>query len=179
MADAASEAAAKALDERSPSKVFYGIGDYAGVAFVNALKDHTTKAYKASFEMASKAKSGLSDAVAKISDVINSDIDAQPTIRPVLDLSDVRAGASSISRMFGANPSVGVMSNVRAITSMMNGNQNGGNDDVISAIKDLGNKISGKTGDTYQINGITYNDDSNVSDAVATLVRAVRVERRR
>lgn len=179
MADAASEAAAKALDERSPSKVFYGIGDYAGVAFVNALKDHTTKAYKASFEMASKAKSGLSDAVAKISDVINSDIDAQPTIRPVLDLSDVRSGASSISRMFGANPSVGVMSNVRAITSMMNGNQNGGNDDVISAIKDLGNKISGKTGDTYQINGITYNDDSNVSDAVATLVRAVRVERRR
>lgn len=179
MADAASEAAAKALDERSPSKVFYGIGDYAGVAFVNALKDHTTKAYKASFEMASKAKSGLSDAVAKISDVINSDIDAQPTIRPVLDLSDVRAGASSISRMFGGNPSIGVMSNVRAITSMMNGNQNGGNDDVISAIKDLGNKISGKTGDTYQINGITYNDDSNVSDAVATLVRAVRVERRR
>ena len=179
MADAASEAAAKALDERSPSKVFYGIGDYAGVAFVNALKDHTTKAYKASFEMASKAKSGLSDAVAKISDVINSDIDARPTIRPVLDLSDVRAGASSISGMFGANPSIGVMSNVRAITSMMNGNQNGGNDDVISAIKDLGNKISGKTGDTYQINGITYNDDSNVSDAVATLVRAVRVERRR
>lgn len=179
MADAASEAARKALDERSPSKVFYGIGDYAGVAFVNALKDHTTKAYKASFEMASKAKSGLSDAVAKISDVINSDIDAQPTIRPVLDLSDVRAGASSISGMFGANPSIGVMSNVRAITSMMNGNQNGGNDDVISAIKDLGNKISGKTGDTYQINGITYNDDSNVSDAVATLVRAVRVERRR
>lgn len=179
MADAASKAARKALDERSPSKVFYGIGDYAGVAFVNALKDHTTKAYKASFEMASKAKYGLSDAVAKISDVINSDIDAQPTIRPVLDLSDVRAGASSISGMFGANPSIGVMSNVRAITSMMNGNQNGGNDDVISAIKDLGNKISGKTGDTYQINGITYNDDSNVSDAVATLVRAVRVERRR
>ena len=179
MADAASEAARKALDERSPSKVFYGIGDYAGVAFVNALKDHTTKAYKASFEMASKAKSGLSDAVAKISDVINSDIDAQPTIRPVLDLSDVRAGASSISRMFGANPSVGVMSNVRAITSMMNGNQNGGNDDVISAIKDLGNKISGRTGDTYHINGITYDDGSNVSDAVATLVRAVRVERRR
>lgn len=179
MADAASEAAAKALDERSPSKVFYGIGDYAGVAFVNALKDNTTKAYKASFEMASEAKYGLSDAIAKISDVINSDIDAQPTIRPVLDLSDVRAGASSISGMFGANPSIGVMSNVRAITSMMNGNQNGGNDDVISAIKDLGNKISGKTGDTYQINGITYDDGSNVSDAVATLVRAVRVERRR
>ena len=179
MADAASEAARKALKEHSPSKVFYGIGDYAGVAFVNALKDNITKAYRASFEMASKAKSGLSDAVAKISDVINSDIDAQPTIRPVLDLSDVRAGASSISGMFGANPSIGVMSNVRAITSMMNGNQNGNNDDVISAIKDLGDKMSGKSGDTYQINGITYNDDSNVSDAVATLVRAVRIERRR
>ncbi len=179
MADAASDAARKALNEHSPSKVFYGIGDYAGVAFVNALKDHTTKAYSASFEMASEAKSGLSDAIAKISDVINSDIDTQPTIRPVLDLSDVRAGASSISGMFSGRPSVGVMSNVRAITSMMNGNQNGGNNDVISAIKDLGDKMAGKTGDTYQVNGITYDDGTNVSDAVATLVRAVRVERRR
>ena len=33
------KAARKALDEHSPSKVFYGIGDYAVRGFANALTD--------------------------------------------------------------------------------------------------------------------------------------------
>lgn len=164
---------------KSPSKLTIKAGKWLGEGLVIGIKKMYSKVYDSGHSLGETAVDSITTTVSRIADAIDSDIDAQPTIRPVLDLSDVRAGASSISGMFDANPSVGVMSNVRAITSMMNGNQNGGNDDVISAIKDLGNKISGKTGDTYQINGITYNDDSNVSDAVATLVRAVRVERRR
>jgi hypothetical protein len=61
---------------------------------------------------------------------------------------------------------------------MMNNRQNGGNDDVISALKDLKSSLSGRTGDTYSINGITYDDGSNVSEAIKTLVRAARIERR-
>ena len=76
-------------------------------------------------------------------------------------------------------PSVGVMANVGAISSMMNNNQNGSNSDVIAAIENLGRKIGNTSGDTYNVNGITYDDGSNVSDAVKTLVRAARVERRR
>ena len=33
-------------------------------------------------------------------------------------------------------------------------------------------------GNTYQINGITYDDGSNVRDAVETLIRASLIERR-
>ena len=164
---------------RSPSKLTIKAGKWLGEGLVIGIEKMYSKVYDSGHNLGETAVNSISTTVARIADAIDSDIDAQPTIRPVLDLSDIRAGASSISGMFGANPSIGVMSNVRAITSMMNGNQNGNNDDVISAIKDLGDKMSGKTGDTYQINGITYNDDSNVSDAVATLVRAVRIERRR
>ena len=57
-------------------------------------------------------------------------------------------------------------------------NQNGTNSDIISAINRLEDKLSNAAGDTYQINGITYDDGSNVSDAVRTLVRAAKVERR-
>ena len=164
---------------KSPSKLTIKAGKWLGEGLVIGIKKMYSKVYDSGHSLGETAVDSITTTVARIADAIDSDIDAQPTIRPVLDLSDVRAGASSISGMFDANPSVGVLSNVRAISSMMNGNQNGGNDDVISAIKDLGNKMSGKSGDTYQINGITYDDDSNVSDAVATLVRAVRVERRR
>ena len=164
---------------KSPSKLTIKAGKWLGEGLVIGIKKMYSKVYDSGHSLGETAVDSITSTVSRIADAIDSDIDAQPTIRPVLDLSDVRAGASSIGGMFNTNPSVAVLSNVRAISSMMNGNQNGGNDDVISAIKDLGNKMSGKSGDTYQINGITYDDDSNVSDAVATLVRAVRVERRR
>ena len=80
--------------------------------------------------------------------------------------------------MLGLSPSVGVLSNVRTINSMMNRNQNGANDDVVSAINDLGKAISNMSGDTYSINGITYDDGSNITNAVQSIVRAARQERR-
>ena len=178
MAEAALEAAKEALDENSPSKEFYRIGDYAGIGFVNAFADNMSVSYKAGSGIASTAIDGLRSAISQVGDAVNGDIDTQPTIRPVLDLSDVKAGAGSISSLFGMRPSVGVMSNLGRISSMMNDNQNGTNDDVISAIRELGNKIDDISGDTYTINGITYDDGSNISEAVKSIVRAARVERR-
>ena len=60
----------------------------------------------------------------------------------------------------------------------MNSRQNGSNGDVISAIKDLGSKLGNMSGNTYNVNGVTYDDGSNISDAVKALVHAARVERR-
>ena len=178
MAEAALEAAKEALDENSPSKEFYRVGDYGGLGFVNAFADNMSMSYKAGSGIAETAIDGLRSAMSKVGDAVDSDIDTQPTIRPVLDLSDVKAGAGSISNMFGMRPSVSVMSNLGRISSMMNENQNGTNDDVISAIKELGDKIDGISGDTYTINGVTYDDGSNISEAVKSIVRAARVERR-
>ena len=75
-------------------------------------------------------------------------------------------------------PSIGVMSNIGAISSMMNRNQNRGNDDVVSAIDALSKRLGNTSGDTYNINGVTYDDGSNITDAVKTIVRAARIERR-
>ena len=82
--------------------------------------------------------------------------------------------------MLSMNPSVGVMANVGAINSSMGRIQGGtSNDDVVSAIKDLGSKLGKTAGDTYSVNGITYDDGSAVSDAVKSIVRAAQIERRR
>lgn len=177
MARAALSSAKKSLGIASPSKEFYAIGDYAGQGFTNALSDYENKTYKAGASIAESAKTGLSNAISRIRETIENGVDSQPTIRPVLDLSDVETGIGTIDNMFGLNPSVATLSRVGAISSMMN-NQNGANDDVISAIKDLGRKLGNSSGDTYTISGITYDDGSNITDAVKTLVRAAKVERR-
>lgn len=178
MASAALAAAKEALGINSPSKEFYAIGNYSGLGFINALDDYVTTAYKAGSEMADSARSGLSDAINKAKTLIDGGIDVQPTIRPVLDLSEVRAGANSLGSLFGSGATVGVGTNLRAISSMMNSNQNGGNRDVVSAIEKLRKDMSEFGGDTYQINGITYDNGSAISDAIAQIARTALMERR-
>ena len=162
---------------KSPSKLTIKAGKWLGQGLVIGMEKMNKTVYKTGYGLGDTATSTISSAISRISDYVNSDIDAQPTIRPVLDLSDVTNGANSINGLFNANPSIGVLSNVSSINSMMNKRQNG-NHEVISAIKDLKDSVRKSSGDTYQINGITYDDGSNVSDAIKTLIRATRVERR-
>ena len=162
----------------SPSKLTIQAGKWLGEGLVIGIGKMTKSVYNAGHNMGKVATDTISNAISKVSSFVNSDIDAQPTIRPVLDLSDVSAGANAINSMLGLSPSVGVLSNVRSINSMMNRNQNGANDDVVSAINDLGKAISNMSGDTYSINGITYDDGSNITNAVQSIVRAARQERR-
>ena len=180
MARAAVRAAERELGEHSPSKVFYRVGDYAGQGFINALSDYGDKSYSASAMMARSAKQGLSDSISKIKDIIDSDIDAQPTIRPVLDLSDLKTGMGAVNGLFNSRESLGVIANVGSINARMNRSiQNGTNSDVVSAIDQLRKDLSSNIGNVYNIDGVTYDDGSNISEAVQALVRAARVERRR
>ena len=79
---------------------------------------------------------------------------------------EVESGAGYLSSLLNNGPSIGVAANLRAIDYGMNSrNQNGVNDDVVSAIDKLRKDMS-NNGDTYNINGITYDDGTNVSEAV-------------
>ena len=100
MAQAALEAAKEELGIQSPSKEFYKVGDFAGQGFTNAIKDYEVTASKAGKDMGNSATKGLSDAIAKIKDLFGKDFDSTPTIRPVLDLSNVQNGMGSLSGMF-------------------------------------------------------------------------------
>ena len=163
---------------KSPSKLTIKAGKWLGEGLVIGMTRMGKAVYNAGHDMGDNAIGAVSKAIASISDVVNSDVDTQPTIRPVMDLDNVRSGMDTMSRMLGATPSVGVLANVNAISSSMRGGQNG-TSDVVSAIKDIGKKLGSSGGDTYQINGITYDDGSNIAEAVKTLVRATKVERRR
>ena len=179
MAQAALEAAKEVFDENSPSKEFYKIGKFVAEGLANGITDSARLATDSSGQMATDTIDGAKSIISKASEYLVNGIDAQPTIRPVLDLSDITANASKITSLFDMNPSVGVLANVGAISNGMNSSQNGKtNEDVISAINGLKDNLPKKPGDTYTIGSITYDDGSEVSNAIKTLVRAARVERR-
>lgn len=173
MAAAAANAARRELDEHSPSRVGYGIGDYFGIAFVNAITDNIKKAYDASTGLANAAESGLQGAFDKVSRIISGDIEISPTITPVVDLTNVKAGVNSINGMLSLQPSTAVLANVGAVSSMMNQRgQNGGADEIVSAIGKL-EKLLGNVGNTTNYFGnITANNDAAVNEAIGVLARA-------
>lgn len=114
MARAAAEAAEDELDEHSPSRVGYHIGDFFGLGFVNAIGTYAVKAYNASAEMADSAKTGLGNAIAKVKDMIDNGVDGQPTIRPILDLSDVEEKSHRLNTLFSRSQALTVSTRIAA-----------------------------------------------------------------
>lgn len=178
MAAAALASAKAALRINSPSKEFMGIGTSVPEGFAMGIDKMSWMVTKSSVGMANTAIDGVSNAISKIGRAIDADIDTQPTIRPVLDLSDVRSGAGYIGSMLDVGSSIGVMSNVSSISAMMSRRGQSGTDDVVSAIDKLRKDISNVGGTSYQINGVTYDDGSNVRDAISEIVRYAKIERR-
>ena len=170
--------AKQAIDSNSPSKETYKLGTFFDQGFVNGIVSLRNKVYDSSYSVGSYAKDALNRSLMKIADIIDNNIDVNPSIRPVMDLSDIENGAAAIDSLLSTTHSVGLMNNLNAISYSMRNRQNG-NDDVISAIDKLGKSLGNTRGNTYSINGITYDDGSNIKEAVETLVRAAKIERRK
>ena len=169
-------AAKSALKINSPSKVFIEIGKFTGEGFVVGMDRTAGAVANSAASLADSAISNVRNSISKIANAVSDNIDAQPTIRPVLDLSNVEAGARSLNGMLGSSQLSASLSGdmSRSIGAIQNGNNNG---ELLSAIKDLQGNV-GNSGNTYQINGITYDDGSAISSAVQTLIRAAKIERR-
>ena len=145
--------------------------------YVNGAQTMVKSASKVGHRMGSAATQSLADSSRKLSKMVDMSFDSSPTIRPVVDMTDIKKQANSISTLF-SDPLMSSTGNIRAIRTIVDNRQNG-NDDIVSSINKL-RKDLGNVGNTYNsINGITYDNGSEISEAVGTLVRAARIERRR
>lgn len=123
MAGNAAKSSAKRLDEHSPSKVGYKIGDYFGIAFTNGITDNIRNAGISSDALAESATKGLSNAVSKIATLIDSGMDMNPTIRPVLDLTEIQNGSAAMADLMSTlsgRPVEGTVSIAAKTASSMN-----------------------------------------------------------
>lgn len=123
MAKAAANAVKKELDINSPSKVGYELGGFFGMGFTNSLDDYADTAYNSGEAMAKSARDGLRNTIAAIGDCVNDSIDSQPTIRPVLDLSQVRSGAGKLSALLGGSKAASINASVNSRLAANNQNE--------------------------------------------------------
>jgi hypothetical protein len=168
-----------ALDSNSPSKEFETVGIDADRGLIIGLETMANGVANAAKGVGNSALEGIKDSIAGLADVTGSDIAAEPVIRPVLDLSDIKYGVGQLNSMLGGSAAVSMTANVGAINAGMSGrSQNGNFNDVVKSVDKLGKKLDNVGNTTYIIDGVTYDDGSNVASAVETLIHAVKVDGR-
>lgn len=100
LAEAVNAVLATVLRVASPSKVAYADGMYVAMGLANGISDYSANAVKSTEKMAEEVVDSASSIVTAIATAIDDNIDIQPTIRPVLDTTDIERKASDINNLF-------------------------------------------------------------------------------
>ena len=108
MAQSAVDAARSTLDENSPSRVMYKVGQFGVAGFVRAFFDNAGLAYDAGHMVADASVRGINQAIQNAARLIEFGEDSQPMIRPVLDLSNVRSGMSTLNSIISMDKALSV-----------------------------------------------------------------------
>ena len=149
MGEAAYAATAGAVESNSPSRLFMELGAFMGEGTAIGIQKSTGEVGKSAGLMGDVAIEKAKDMIALISRVMAEDVDANPTITPVLDLTDVEAGMALFRQGLGGYE-LGIDTNYASshAAQLQRGNQNGSETPlpadytgIYQHINDLGEKI--------------------------------------
>lgn len=102
------------LNINSPSKVAEDIAEFTGEGLIVGLNNMSSATEKAAEGLGGSAIDGMTKSLTKIGDCIDEDMDLAPTIRPVVDMSDVD---KNISDTFNQQRSLDVSSTLSKASS--------------------------------------------------------------
>lgn len=139
----------RSLDEHSPSKVTEELGKFFTLGFANGVEGYSNVAVEKTASMAERTTEAFRSSLQTISDAISTDVEANPTIRPVMDLSNVRDSVTSINSMFSSQSARYAAINNRlsnetaAYRFELDQSSRYDNSDVVSAIGGMQEEMTG------------------------------------
>lgn len=176
------KAAKREEDAHSPSKVFAEIGRWAGEGYILGMKTLSGQVAKAATDMVGGGIDAVTDAMSYIATVSDMKFDFDPTITPVVDLTNIDQSVSQMGSMFnspfGITADFGMNSAAlaaRAFTDAQN------QSDRLDALNKLANNIGSMTESMNSRALNVYNtiDGSSDPEAFADgLIRSFRLNAR-
>ena len=170
------------LGINSPSKVFRKIGVYTGEGLALGLEDSENSIANSAIGVGKTAKTAMEKAINGMSDVVNG-IDTQPTIRPILDLSDIESGATRIDKLSDSWNGYSIDGTVNMAKTTMGSlplqpNNASLTASMLEQIKKLGNTMSGEKKTTITNHfSITGDNPREIANEVSRILQQ-QVERR-
>ena len=161
------------FDSHSPSRRMMGMGKNIDEGLAIGLTDYSKIVSDSAVEVGESTVDALGTALSQVSDVIDADMDMNPTIRPVVDLSDVKAGSKQLNGMFG-NGTVTVNTSTKKASAISsdfgsNGNSNNNSTNSGTSITFTQNNYSPKSLDKTEI----YRQTKNQFSAVQGVLNAI------
>jgi hypothetical protein len=172
VANKALNAAKSALGINSPSKEFEKIGKWSGDGLVVGLNNSSSDVQDSAAGLGDDAMSALSKSMSAMAEAADLNLDYEPTIRPVLDLTNIRKGTSALDGMFNGQP-ISVKASYTKASDLTNqtsndnpDNQDPGNPDLPRSITFIQNNNSPKALSTADIYRQTKNQLSTTKEAL-------------
>lgn len=109
MVAAAEKATTAKAQIASPSKLFKAIGAWIPAGFAVGIENNIGLVENATEGMVESSVDLMSAAIAKVMDAVDSDMNLDPVITPVIDLSNVQNGVNDISEMFNKSVAVSAL----------------------------------------------------------------------
>mgnify|MGYP001569725469 CR=1 FL=1 len=174
IADAMVKSIKKKLGIKSPSKVFGELGKFSAQGLARGLDNNAGVVVKSAESMADTAIVSLRKSLSNVDKMVAGNVDLQPAIRPVLDLTDIRKNAGKLGSLLpnGAKMTVsGAYSNAVGVATQIrnNGTDGGdGTDDSRAMLSYTQNIYSPKAVSTAELYRNTKNQLSTVKGALST-----------
>lgn len=171
------------LGIHSPSKLFEKFGEYTDEGFIKGIKSGAKKVANATVGMAKDAVNSFNDSLSEFNDSLYADIfDEQPTVRPVMDLSNVRKGSEQLFKMmnnidgYSLSGSLNVANRTgNSINETRNNKVNSQNEGIDKFSDILAKSNSGNSfTNTFNIQG---NNPKEIAEEVSNILQR-QVERR-
>lgn len=118
------------LDEQSPSKRTEKIGVFADEGLIIGLLKKKKDVYDAGTYIGTATMSGISTALQLVSETIQNGIDVDPTIRPVIDLTDINNKTAEINALFAESRALRTQASFDVVSSKPSGSSNQSNVDA-------------------------------------------------
>lgn len=183
----ANAAARNAAQVNSPSKVWMRLGNSLDEGLIKGMLAMGSDVNRTAKDMVYKVTTAAKKPIDMLSDLMSSEIVDSPVITPVFDLSEIQNGTGQLYSMmsdidrFSLNGNVDLASetsmSVDRAQQRRELKDREALDSLTSAVNALRTMVNERP-NVYTVNGVTYDDGSNVSGAVRSLIRAVKVEGR-
>ena len=103
MASAVAAATKKGLDERSPSKLTKLYGKYWDEGLAIGIDENTGSVVRSVNTLSDEVISSTKSIITNIKNVLDTDMNFEPAIRPVVDISDVEEKSKQINKMLSVD----------------------------------------------------------------------------
>lgn len=179
LANAALNSIKITINSKSPSKETMKLGKYTSQGFAIGISSLTNEVYKESANVGNKAIDGIRGSLGEVSKYLDEDLDWGPTVRPVMDLSEIQNGISQANGMIdnGFNtPFIGadISSYPQSMMNAMLGSTSSSSNEIfLREIRALTTAIEGmEPSNIIDARGMMVNDRGSMSLIAEDVVNA-------